>query len=582
MKWWATAWVVGWLGATGVASVVVQEGRVILDLVEMDSPRATMESYYRAMEDYREGVDRNDPNLRRRLDDAVRTLNLDHLPAMTRLQEGRELAILLKEVLDRTLVLDFGAIPDDPETSFWRSPGGVVTTRRVGSGDREGDHLITQDTLTGVRELFQRVRNLPYLPGTGGGAGYHSPWLETHLPAWTYREFGGVAYWQWLGLFVAILAGLTLKTIVRAVGAVILRLTERSKTKWDGLLVESLSGPLALLVASLLWWTAVVSLRFSGVPREVLVYGVKLIICAAVIWTFYAAAEVFHQFLKEYAKRSDNNLDEQIVKLISRSLKIFILVVGVLLAAQNMGIQVFSVLAGLGIGGLAVALAAKDSLSNFFGSIMIMFDRPFRVGHWVVVQGQEGIVEDIGFRSTKIRTFYNSLVSIPNAEVASAPVDNLGLRRLRRVKTTIGVTYDTPPEKLEAFLEAIKNVIKANPHTSSFNCHVAFNDFGASSLNILLYFFLQVPDWATELEQRQNVLLEIMRAAKRLGVEFAFPTQTLFIESFPEKKPNRTASPVDREALRTAAEAFGPGGSEAHPAGSGLYTAPFRDETFRR
>src|SRR5690606_2130508 len=142
---------------------------------------------------------------------------------------------------------------------------------------------------------------------------------------------------------------------------------------------------------------------------------------------------------------------------------IFVVVVGALVGAQNLGIEVFSVLAGLGIGGLAVALAARDSLANFFGSIMIMVDRPFRVGHWIISKGEEGIVEDIGFRSTKIRTFYNSVVSIPNSELAIAPVDNMGLRRFRRVRTTIGVTYDTPPEKIEAFLEGIKNIIKANP-----------------------------------------------------------------------------------------------------------------------
>ncbi|GAB4241583.1 MAG: hypothetical protein OHK005_04740 [Candidatus Methylacidiphilales bacterium] len=581
---WGITLLVVWvaMGSAPCQAVVADEGRFILDLVQVDNPRDTMESFYQAMEDYKRGVELDDPNLRRRLEDAVRTLNLDHLPVMTRQQEGKELAILLKEVLDRTLVLNFAAIPDDPETRYWRSRGGVVATRKVTAGEREGEHLISQETVRNVGDLFERVRHLPYLRGTGGGAAYRMPWIDQYLPEWAHSELGGVAYWQWMGLFLAILAGLTLKTLVRGLGKILIKLAKRTATKWDAILVEAVAGPVALLTASLLWWMAVISLRFTGVVRDVLVYGVKLLICGALIWTFYAAAGVFQQFLREFAKRSDNNLDEQIVKLISRSLKVFIVVVGVLLAAQNMGIQVFSVLAGLGIGGLAVALAAKDSLSNFFGSIMIMFDRPFKVGHWIVVKGQEGIVEDIGFRSTKIRTFYNSLVSIPNAEVATSPVDNLGMRRLRRVKTVIGVTYDTPPEKLETFLEAIKNVIKANPHAVSFNCHVVFNDFGPSSLNILLYFFLQVPDWATELEQRQNVLLEIVRAAKELGVEFAFPTQTVYVESFPGQNPKKQSDPLDPGRLREKAASFGPGGSAARPDGSGLYTAPFRDEGFRR
>lgn len=572
----------GWLCPIVLAQAVGADEEVVrLNLVQTDHPRHTLKSFYEAMEDYRIGLETDDRSLLSRLDDAVRTLNLDHISAMSRTNEGRDMAILLKEILDRTIHLDFDKIPDDPEMKVWRSPGGIVSVRRVSEGEREGEHLISRETLSSVRENFNRVRDLPYLPGTGGGAGYANPWVKYNLPEWAHRTIGGVAYWQWAGLFAAILLGLTLKNVMRWASGLLLVVARKTPSKWDAVLIEAVSAPLALLVASILWWVAVYSLGFIGTPRDVLLYAVKIVFCAALIWIFYRAADVFHQFLKDFCKRKDNNLDEQIVKLVARTLKIFIVVVGVLLAAQNLGIQVFSVLAGLGIGGLAVALAAKDSLANFFGSIMIMVDRPFRVGHWIVVKGQEGIVEDIGFRSTKIRTFYNSLVSIPNSEVATSPVDNLGLRRFRRVRTTLGVTYDTPPEAIEAFLEGIKNIIKANPFSTSFNCHVVFNDFGPHSLDILLYFFLEVPDWSTELEQRQNILLEIVRLAKRLGVAFAFPTQTLHVESFPEKKTAGNPHPLDLDQLAEGAKAFGPGGEASRPEGSGLYVAPFRDPELR-
>jgi MscS family membrane protein len=168
---------------------------------------------------------------------------------------------------------------------------------------------------------------------------------------------------------------------------------------------------------------------------------------------------------------------------------------------------------------------------------------------------------------------------VPNSLVATAGVDNMGLREYRRVYTTLGITYDTPPETIEAFLEGIKNIIKANPHTRKDYFHAVFNDFGNSALEIMLYFFLSVPDWSNELVERQNVLLEIVRLAEELGVEFAFPTQTLHVETFPEKTPTRTTPEPDPDRLAEAAKRFGRDGSAARPAGSGLFTPPFREDT---
>jgi len=188
----------------------------------------------------------------------------------------------------------------------------------------------------------------------------------------------------------------------------------------------------------------------------------------------------------------------------------------------------------------------------------------------------EGTVEEIGFRSTRIRTFYNSVIVVPNTKIATTAVDNMGLRQFRRVRTTIGVTYNTPPEKLEAFLEGIKNIILANPATRKDFFHVVFNDFGPSSLDILVYFFLRVPDWSHELVERQNVLLEIVNLAHTLGVSFAFPTQSLHVESMPGQ-PQPGHAPVGNELLAGSAKAYGPGGGRSRPQGSGLFVPPYKD-----
>jgi MscS family membrane protein len=514
--------------------------------VKTDTPRDTMRSFLRAMQDYKEAAQSGSQSrANQRLDDAVRCLNLDDVPAITRTVEGRRAAIFLKETIDRVIVIDYEKIPEDPTLARWRLKDTEITLLRVESGERAGEFLFSKDTVARAESFYLRVEDLPYLEGSGGGALYRSPWIQQALPTWSFHKVADIALWQWGGLFLALLLGLTAKALVRLGGWTVKKILHRhTQTHWDDAVIEAIAGPLGLAVASFIWLGAAYALRFQGTPMAVLGGTLKILIFASFIWTFHRLAGVLGDYLKEVARRSDNDLDDQIVKLITRTLKIFVVIVGVLLCAQNLGIQVFSVLAGLGIGGLAVALAAKDSLSNFFGSILIMLDRPFRAGHWIVVKGHEGTVEEIGFRSTKIRTFYNSVVSIPNSEVAMSPVDNMGMRRYRRVRTILAITYDTPPEKISAFTEGIKTILRAHPRVRPENFHVVFNDFGASSLDILLYFFLEVPDWATELREREAILLDIIRLAKELGVSFAFPTQTLHLESTPEHPaPDRHGPP---------------------------------------
>lgn len=514
--------------------------------VKTETPRDTMKTFMGAMQEYRDfALSGKSAQSLQRLDDAVRCLNLDDIPVIARMMEGRRAAVFLKETIDRVILIDFEKIPDDPTLSRWRLKDTEITLIRVDSGERAGEFLFSKDTVARAEIFYNRVQDLPYLAGSGQGALYRPPWFEQTLPPWAFRKVADIAIWQWAGLLLSLLLGLTAKAIVRVSGWVIRRIIlHRTATRWDDAVMASVLSPVSLAVAGLIWLGSVYILRFQGMPMLILGTGLKILLIVALIWTFYRLAGVLGDYLKELAGRSDNDLDDQVVRLITRTLKVFILVVGVLIGAQNLGIQVFSVLAGLGIGGLAVALAAKDSLANFFGSIFIMIDRPFRAGHWIVAKGHEGIVEEIGFRSTKIRTFYNSLVSIPNSELAIHPVDNMGLRRFRRVRTTIGITYDTPPDKIAAFTRGIRELLLARPSVHPENMHIVFNDFGASSLDILLYFFLNVPDWATELKEREAALLDIIRLAHELGISFAFPTQTLHIESTPDHPaPDRHRNP---------------------------------------
>ena len=188
-------------------------------------------------------------------------------------------------------------------------------------------------------------------------------------------------------------------------------------------------------------------------------------------------------------------------------------------------------MAGVTIGGFGFAFAAKDTVSNIFGSVTIFADKPFSVGDWVKTAGTEGTVEEIGFRSTRIRTFYNSLVTVPNNKFTEVIVDNLGLREYRRTLATLGVAYHTTPDQLESFCNGIRAIIKAHPKSRKDYYEIHFSGFGESSLNIMLYFFFKVESWTQELRSRHEVYLDILRLSKELEIEIAFPTRTIHIDS---------------------------------------------------
>ncbi len=281
----------------------------------------------------------------------------------------------------------------------------------------------------------------------------------------------------------------------------------------------------------------------------ILLLAVKFFAIAAIVWSAYRAVDVGAAILESYAAGTATKYDDLLIPLLRSSAKVFIAAFGVIFLADNLNINITGLLAGLGLGGLAFALAAQDTVKNFFGSITVLVDRPFQVGDWVVIGDIEGTVEEVGFRSTRIRTFYNSLVTLPNANLISADVDNYGARRYRRWKANLGVAYDTPPEKIDVLCEGIRELVRRHPYTRKDYFHVYLNQFGASSLDILLYIFWETPDWSTELRERHRLAVDILRLAQHLGVEFAFPTQTLYLKRGGET----TAEPAEDSFAKAVA-----------------------------
>ncbi len=355
--------------------------------------------------------------------------------------------------------------------------------------------------------------------------------LRALMPDWLRGDVFGIEAWQILGLLLLVLIGITLRRLViHVIVTYLRRFTRRLKLTALDHIVAKAGGPVGTLIVAAILALGAPFLQFPAGGDLVISLAVRTLAAFSVVWLLYRLVDVFSEVLEARAAKTESKLDDQLVPLLRKSLKLFFIVIGGIFILQNLDVDVGSLLAGLGLGGLAFALAAKDTVANFFGSIMIFIDKPFQIGDWIVMApGIEGTVEEVGFRTSRIRTFYNSVVTVPNANVTNTPVDNMGRRRYRRYKTTLGLTYDTPPEKLEAFCEGVRAILRSMPQARQDYYLVEFQDFGASSLEVLLYCFFETPDWASELRARTWLNLSIMRFASSLGVSFAFPTQTLHI-----------------------------------------------------
>ncbi len=392
------------------------------------------------------------------------------------------------------------------------------------------------------------------------------------LPDSLKNEWLGLEIWQYLAIFCWLLLGLILRKIFEFVlDNYIHRLAKKTKFTWDDDLIDGIDKPAGFIFMMFFWLATFTNLQLSVTVNHYLSITLEIVVSLGFIWLFYNLADVFSKYLGILTSKTETKLDDQLVPLIRKTLRFFVLVMGVILILQNNGYNVASLIAGLGIGGLAVALAARDTLANFFGSVTIFVDKPFRIGDWIKVGNVEGTVEEVGFRSTRIRTFYNSLVSVPNSNISNNDVDNLGLREYRRLLTTLNLTYSTSPEQMEAFVEGIKAIVKSNSHFRQDFYEVHFNAFGAHSLDVMVYVFFKVPDWSTELQQKHNFFLEVLKLAKEVGVEFAFPTQTLHVDSFHKDEPRQVGKPRTEEELATSVTEYGPNGSKSNPEGLRIF-----------
>ncbi|MDQ6989891.1 MAG: mechanosensitive ion channel family protein [Mariprofundaceae bacterium] len=352
------------------------------------------------------------------------------------------------------------------------------------------------------------------------------------LSSWTISMDSQVVRWL-LALLLLFFTVVAHRYILRVLHRITQQLTKSTQTLLDDTLLQAAEKPLGWLIILLGIWGSVMVIQPSSEILPIIQIAEKIgrfISIVLILWFLWRLIEGLSVYASANAKKTDSVLDDQLVPFVAKTFKLFLVVTGILVVAQNMGYSISGLIASLGIGGIAIAMAAKDTIANLFGSVMLLVDRPFSVGDWIKTNEFEGVVEEIGFRSTRIRTFAKTLVNVPNSMLANMVIDNIDARSKRRIKMRIGITYSTQTAKMQQAIEGIEAILRQHPGVDQEFFLVKFDNFEDSALSIFLYYFSADKNWAAYLQVRQEVNLLIMQLLESLDLEFAFPSRTLYIE----------------------------------------------------
>ena len=483
-------------------------------------------------------------------------LNLSEVPDALKLNVGYEGSIILKEIIDRIQLPPLETLPDAqdiendienekvPDLLNFRLLWTDIVIARVEEGPRKGQFLFSPDTVARLDEFYSKVAALPYRNDDRVSPGFLEfydrtpgrllpPKWSRWLPEWsTQNVFYYQTLWQWLVLiFLPLLATAFIWMIHRfwMDRARTLTPVKRSWRQVGVVLIAVVTVEIVLVILiEQVGISGPLLIRIDAVLRAINWF---LLAYAALL-----AGNAIGKTIGASQKLDPRGIHAGLVEALSSIIGVLTATIIIFYGLSSLGVSILPLLTGLGVGGLAVALAARPTIENFIGGLMILVDRPLRVGQRVRVKNYEGYVEKIGFRSTRIRTLTGFQTILPNEEMARLDIENIDRRPYIRRKFTIGITYDTPPEKVEMAVKLISEILSdhegLNPKRPP---KVLFEDFSADSLDIVIRYWCYGLDlWAfRSLNHRVN--LEIMRAFEKEGIDFAFPTTTNYLTQENEK-----------------------------------------------
>ncbi len=529
--------------------------------VDTSSPRDTLRSFLHHFDASVAAWRAGDEQARRRSASmAGASLDFSDDPPRGKYIRSFERMAMLKEVLDHTELPPYEQIPGKEQVEaesivHWTIPHTLIDIVKIETGLNAGEFLISKETVASLPQYYELVKDMPYRPTADVGLyeelrvspGSLIPkrWIDG-LPAWTKMFVFGYPVWQWTTLL-----------LMFALAVVLVRWLFRWGRAWDDR-VEKREGrfrfglPVALIGTILTAW-----LFRRGAMDAIWLFGNAYHIVSFAAWTvMFACGVTFVIVVTDhlgagFAQQREGRkgiIDPALTRILFRLLGIVVASFIVIYAAEFFGVSIAPLIAGLGVGGLAIALAIRPTLENILGGLTMFADRPVRVGDFCRYGSEVGTVHEIGLRSTRIRSLERTLVTIPNAEFSQMKLENFGARDTRLLRTTLQLRYETTMDQLRYVLAELRKLLLAHPMVTEAPARVRFVDFGDYSLNVEIFAYLRCQDQNTNLAIREDILFRVAGIVKESGTEFAFPTQTVHVgrdEGLNEERSKRAETTVD-------------------------------------
>jgi MscS family membrane protein len=479
---------------------------------------------------------------------AANYLQLGSVPKRQRAKRGPQLALQLKTVLDRELWVEVDRLSNNPEghpddglppnrdlVGVIESESGRVEILldRVPRGDGVRIWKFSSETVRKIPELYHEF-----------GDGRLGEWLP---PIFFESYFLEIQVWQWLGLLVGVLLAFIASWFVARGAVKVLRpAVERSQTDIDDRVLIAIVGPLRVLSGILILYAGLPLLALSIPAQRFLGNAMKVGALLSATWLILRLIDVFADVVEANLESRGDKGTTTLVPLGRKTVKVLVVGLALLASLDSFGFDVTALIAGLGVGGLAVALAAQKTLENLFGGATLIADRPVQVGDFCRFGDKIGTVEEIGMRSTRVRTLDRTVVTIPNAEFSSLQLENFGKRDMMKFSPRLGLLYATTPDQLRYVLVEIRRMLYAHPRVSNDPARVRFVNFGDCSLDVDIFAYVDATDFSEYLGIAEDLNLRIMDIVAASGTGFAFPSNTTYLAKDQGSDPEKTRRAEDK------------------------------------
>lgn len=347
------------------------------------------------------------------------------------------------------------------------------------------------------------------------------------MKEYLYQDFYGNKIQEWLVAFGILIGSIIVaKLLYWVIGKYVKKATAKTKTGLDDLLVDQLEEPVVYGIGILGFYFAFNHLSFGENVDNFFTHVFTVTFILNVTWLLVRTLDsLIEEYVVPLVEKSESDLDDQLMPIVRKLVKALLWTLGIIIGLNNAGFDVTALIAGLGIGGLALALAAQDTVKNIFGGIMVYIDKPFRLKDRINVNGHDGFVEEVGIRSTRIRTLQGRQITIPNGQFSDNAIENITREPSRKIVLNLGLTYETPPEGMDKAMEMLKE-IAGNHDSVEGDVLVSFNSWGDFAMGILFIYYIK-PE-GDILQTQTDINMEILRRFNAEGLEFAYPTQTIY------------------------------------------------------